>query len=273
MPPLAVNLGRTAGGTVGRAIGAATRPSLGVVEISTDPPDIDLTCLLMGLWKRVGGYGGWTVAPRPGRPGLTEWDGHDPMRLQGSLLIDRALMAHVRNVGVPAAHAQDVEPDIRRLERMATSPGAGRPPAALTVNGNLPHDLLEASQNRWVIEQLEWGDVVEYDRDGNRTRQDAAVTFLLLVEIGARKRAAASAAAEFKDRQKAMAALGHQRAQAAEAAAGGLGVYVVKDSDKSLSGIAAQLLGDRELWGEIGRLNGIRDPKNIRPGQKLKVPK
>jgi nucleoid-associated protein YgaU len=49
-------------------------------------------------------------------------------------------------------------------------------------------------------------------------------------------------------------------------------VYVVKAGD-TLSSIAAKQLGDSSRWREIARLNNIRDPRNVKKGQKLRMPK
>jgi hypothetical protein len=241
-------------------------PPLGVLEFSSDLPRIQLTALLWGRWKVVSGYGGFVTTDRPGRRAWVDWRGHDPLRLGGSVLFDQVALARVRGVGVPAPEHRSVEPAIRRLERMATSPGANKPPPALTVNGNLPHDIIEASQLRWGIETLEWGDLIKYD-GGDRIRQDAAVTLIQLT--GYTDQVKASAAEEFRDRQQAAAARDQQRAQAQHDAQR---VYVVKDSDKTLRAVAARALGDADKWKQIAELNGIRDPKAIRAGQRLRMP-
>lgn len=40
----------------------------------------------------------------------------------------------------------------------------------------------------------------------------------------------------------------------------------------TLSGLAKKHLGDANRWGEIARLNDLKDPNSIRPGQKLRLP-
>jgi lysozyme len=49
------------------------------------------------------------------------------------------------------------------------------------------------------------------------------------------------------------------------------GDTVVVAAGDTLSGIAARHLGNPNLWGEVARLNGITDPRQIRPGQKLRI--
>jgi hypothetical protein len=48
--------------------------------------------------------------------------------------------------------------------------------------------------------------------------------------------------------------------------------FVVRRGD-TLSGIAGQVYRDPSLWREIARANGIEDPRLIRPGDALRVPK
>jgi lysozyme len=52
---------------------------------------------------------------------------------------------------------------------------------------------------------------------------------------------------------------------------GGGNVVTVSAGD-TLSGLAAKHLGDGGRWKELARLNGIKDPRGIRPGQKLRLP-
>lgn len=48
-------------------------------------------------------------------------------------------------------------------------------------------------------------------------------------------------------------------------------LYFVKSGD-TLSKIAQALLGDYRRWQEIAKLNGIRDPRTLRVGSRLKIP-
>lgn len=51
----------------------------------------------------------------------------------------------------------------------------------------------------------------------------------------------------------------------------GFRIYEVRKGD-TVSEIAERLLGTSRRAGEIIRLNGLEDPKRIRPGMKLKIP-
>lgn len=48
--------------------------------------------------------------------------------------------------------------------------------------------------------------------------------------------------------------------------------FVVRRGD-TLSGIAGQIYRDPARWREIARANGIVDPRRIRPGDALRLPK
>lgn len=53
---------------------------------------------------------------------------------------------------------------------------------------------------------------------------------------------------------------------------GSVTTYVVKKGD-TLSAIAGRLLGEPSRWQEIASLNGVRDPRKLQIGQRLKIPK
>lgn len=48
-------------------------------------------------------------------------------------------------------------------------------------------------------------------------------------------------------------------------------VYVVRPGD-TLSRIAAKEMGSASLWRRLGEANNIRDPRSLRPGQRLRIP-
>jgi lysozyme len=55
-------------------------------------------------------------------------------------------------------------------------------------------------------------------------------------------------------------------------AAEGDGAFVKVVRGDTLSGLAKKHLGDPSRWEEIAALNGIKNPSDIRPGQKLRLP-
>lgn len=180
-----------------------------------------------------GGFGGWTQVARPRRKALTQWDGVPPLEVAFSLILD----------GV--AGDRSVEADCLALEQMAQPAAARTPPPVVRANGGIPHAELD-----WVISDLQWDPAPIYATSKKRIRQE--VTVHLLEHVAADTVAAPAAAAAAK-------------------AGGGTKLYVVKAGD-TLSSIAAKLLGDHKKWTQIAAINGIRDPKAIRPGQKLRIP-
>lgn len=180
-----------------------------------------------------GGFGGWTQVARPRRKALTQWDGIPPREVAFSIILD----------GVVGDRS--VEADCLTLERMAQPAADRTPPPIVRAAGGLPHTELD-----WVISDLQWDPAPIYSTSLHRIRQE--VTVHLLEHVAADTVATPAAAAAAK-------------------AGGGTTLYTVKAGD-TLSSIAAKKLGDHKRWTEIAALNGIRDPKAIRPGQKLRIP-
>jgi nucleoid-associated protein YgaU len=145
------------------------------------------------------------------------------------------------------AEGRSVEAPIARLERMA-SPGPRREdPPELVISGPILHPELA-----WVIDSIEWGEALRDDRDGFRIRQAATVN---LLEHG---------------RADQRARLGTVRRRLPGPRRRPR-LYTVKRGD-TLSSIAARELGNASRWREIAALNGIRDPRSIKPGQQLVMP-
>jgi hypothetical protein len=105
-------------------------------------------------WKITGGFGGWETTTRPRAVGMTTWDGVPP--LEGDL----HLLYNEWN---------GVEQRIQQLIDVAR--GTNRAvPGIVLLDGiaSLPTD-------RWVIGNLEFGDLVIRNHAMRRTRQDVTV--------------------------------------------------------------------------------------------------
>lgn len=190
---------------------------------------------------------GWSKVARPRRKALTVWDGIEPYQVAFSMIFD-GLRGEV-----------SVEPDVRTLEQMA-EPSGGHEPPLVRVVGAIPRPGLN-----YVIEQIDWDPAPLWSRGGYRVRHEATVHLLEYVRPD---RLALNSGAE-NARTKAA-----KNAAKAAASSGGKPhkkTYTVRAGD-TLSKIAASQLGDYKRWPEIARLNSIRDPKNLRVGQVLKLP-
>lgn len=226
----------------------------------SDPRQITFICadppLTMVCWADAdpalltGGIGGWQTVQRPRRKSLTQWQGNDPLQQDVPVMIDNFIL------DIP------IDTQMQALERMGRDPNGGEPPI-IRVVGPIIHAELD-----WVINDITWG-VVARNRTGSLVRQAAVVH---LLEYVADDRLTGMPAAE-QARRKALQA----RAAATRAAGGPTAVsphgslYVVAAGD-TLSGIAAKQLGSYKRWTEIAQLNNIRDPNNIKVGQKLRLP-
>jgi LysM repeat protein len=219
----------------------------GQVEfVCEDPPLSSAGWIGDGPITPSGGYGGWTEVDRPKRISITEWAGSKGYKLSIPVLFDGF------------ASGTTVEPQIAALERMARQQGGNEEPPVV-------HVVTVGSRPRtpsvdWVIADIAWGDAI-YNAAGLRTRQIATVevwqyigdeTIITL----ARKRR--------KKKGK-----GGKKGSGKKGAANK--TYKVKAGD-TLSEIAARELGSAKRWREIAKLNNIRDPRNIRKGQELRMP-
>lgn len=193
---------------------------------------------------------GWEEVGRPRDISLTEWSGRSPLRVAGPFMIDGW------------QERRSVEADCRNLERMyGMMAGSPEPPLVLfDAGGSVPHDHTNSPFLEYVIENVEWGDYLgEVDR---RLRQEGIITFLQYVED---ERLAKQSAAQRNRRRNRKHKKGKGKKGARQK------TYTVRAGD-TLTSIAARQLGNANRWREIAKLNNIRDPRSIRPGQVLKLP-
>jgi nucleoid-associated protein YgaU len=167
----------------------------------------------------------------------------------------------------PAAYRQTVpvlfigdsqEQAINGLYALARTPGSRRPPAAVMVSGQAVH----RADLTWVVEGIEPGaDVERRASDGNRVRQDFTVRLLQFNAVEVIVERSPSRQAASKGDQKT-------------AATRGVTSYVVVKDD-TLPRIAArpEVYGDAGQWKKIANANGIRDPRSLRVGRRLKIPR
>lgn len=180
------------------------------------------------------GFGGWDVVTRPRRTSGTQWNGKDPLQMEIPILFDGWISG------------EPVEDDIMRLTHMAWPPKEGEEPPKIKVGGGTPGDTFT-----WVINDLQFGTNVIRDFDRGslvRYRQDCTVVLLQHIDVDL---APAS--------RPNVGSVGHPR------------YYVVKSGD-TLPKISLKMYGTRNKWKQIAKANHIRDPKDIKVGQRLRIP-
>lgn len=134
-----------------------------------------------------------------------------------------------------------VESQITAVDTMARSIVDGHTPIVSVTGDTIP---VEVAGARWVIDRVDWGNAIRR-QDGQRVRQVASFEFL-----------------EFVAPQIVIAGANASR---------GTTTYVIKKGD-TLTKIAQRLLGDKDRWREIATLNGIRDPRKLKVGARIKIP-
>jgi len=242
-------------------------PPPGWVTVSADDPPLSVTARLAEDRPNIdSGYGGWDEVERPRRSPLTTYKSAPPLHLTLPMLIDEWV------------EGTSVEDQIDQLERMGQPTSSADEPPQVRVSaigGAVPH-----TDRTWVVADIAWGDALMND-DGDRVRQQVTMSLIeyvadvYLTELSAANRQRAKAAAPKKKPgapAKRVVAKKAARPRWAKAKARS----VVADDDwgsgEDLLAIAARQLGDASRWPEIAALNGMRDPRSVRPGQVIRLP-
>jgi len=119
------------------------------------------------------GFGGWEEVERPGQKSITRWRGRQPWKITIPIMLDRF---DEGDDGV------SVESEVRTLERLAGGGTSTTPPVLSFDSGGLvPHDYHDNPRTRWVIDGIEFGEVIR-NAYGNRVRCEMVVTVLEYVE-------------------------------------------------------------------------------------------
>lgn len=189
--------------------------------------------------------GGWAFVSRPKNIGFTVWEGQSPYSMTVPIMLDGF------------ADEESQEDDWEALRRIFRVPvGPLRQPSPVSLSGAVPL----ADRLTWVISDLQPTNELRRVKDGHRIRIEANLELMQFVEadivIGVQASPAKAAA---------------DRAPQAGAAPPQTRVYVVKRGD-TLVKIAQANLGSYKRWPEIAKLNGIRDPRKLQVGQRLKLP-
>jgi hypothetical protein len=131
----------------------------GYVALHCDDPALRLVVLLGEDPVRItGGAGGWDVTARPQQVGMTTWNGSEPLQASLALMFD----GWARETGQERA--------LRRLLTVARGDDES-PPGVIEIEG-VP--LL--ADRDWVIEGIDYGDVIVDASSRKRLRQALTLT-------------------------------------------------------------------------------------------------
>lgn len=202
-------------------------------------------------------YEGWSVTAIPKRMGMTEWAGRNPMVLPVDFLIDR----FAEGDGTYVENMRDVIDKIA-----ATASRDDEPPICVFDSGGLvPHDYTHAPHVRWVVSGLDWNrDLTINSAASLRPLRVGGTITLTQYNHDDVIDSYEGPAKRNRDKNKPNPKGGRRKPSKQ--------TYTVKDGD-SLTSIAARKLGDSKRWREIADLNNIRNPRSIKVGQVLRMPK
>jgi hypothetical protein len=199
----------------------------------------------------IDGYGGWTVTGIPKEIGITEWEGRNPMAIEIPFVIDN--YSFDQDDDEPG-RGEQTEAMVDTLERMCGLGGHDQPPI-LRVQGHgvIPHDVASAGEGThfWVIESVTWDRDIEI-RSGESQRRLRCGGMIVI--------------RQFKTASDILRRLGGKsRAAKPE-------IYVVKSGD-TLTSIAAAKYHNPNKWKVIADANNLRDPRSLKVGAHLRIPR
>lgn len=251
-------------------------PPPGWVRIEADDPPLRVTARLAGERPDVSaGYGGWQEIARPRRVPITTWQGSPALRLTLPILLDKFGDDNLGKRDSPSIETQITH--VQRMGRPLSS--SGEPPLLRirTTGAAIPY------QDRvWVVDSLTWGDAL-MNRRGDRVRQQVTlallehVTDVYLTEHGAAtRRRHRKARAESKPGASSKRVVAHRSSSSSSSTGTRVALRAAVPGEfgagEDLLTIAARELGDADRWLEIAKLNGLRDPRAIAPGQVIRLP-
>lgn len=245
----------------------AGTPAIGWVRVTSADPPLQVTVRLSDERPTIdSGYGGWDEIARPRRSPITTYKGSPGLHLTLPLLLDGW------------AQGRSVEREIAVLERMGQRTASdGEPPRLRVIarGAAIPHQ-----ERRWVINEIAWGDAL-MNRDGNRVRQQVTLSLIEYVEdvhlaersAAKRRRAKATSAKQTRGATKRITVRRSNVVSRVKLSSIASGVVAAGFGEgEDLLSIAARELGDASRWVEIAKLNNLRDPRAIAPGQVLRLP-
>lgn len=219
-------------------------PNASITPVSPAGPPVAVE--VAGAAAADPGNGRWEEVDLPRRRNVLEWVGRS---------VQRQKFTAAFSGEVQGDEQAGVQSWINQLYELAMPSSGGEPPI-VTVSGPLYGNF---AGYLWRVEVLSPNDDARRrDSDGEVCHQSIEVTLARHYDIGVITAANVSPAAAAAERQ------GAEPTTPAK-------TYTVVKGD-TLGRIAATQLGSASRWQEIAKLNDLRDPNTIRPGQILKLP-
>lgn len=212
-------------------------PLNGTLVVSTATPREGFVALLGdGAIDYGGGGPRIDIVEVPNAVSFTIPRGTDPLTIGVPFILDAKI------AGIP-----DVQKVRAAAERLRRRTNAKPPPVRFDTGGAVLNDRTLASDLWWWAD-IDWGAAMA--RGGRLVRQ-AGVLRLTQKSDDEPRRVTST--------------------KNTSVSAGASSTYTVKRGD-TLSKIALDKLGKASRWPEILALNGLRDPRAIKPGQRLQLP-
>lgn len=224
----------------------AVTPAAGYVNFYALDGSVDLTVIMNGEAKLTGGGNGWQEAPREGQGPVSYWTSPESYKQAIPVLFgagDNDL-------------SDSQEGRIGQLYSLMRSPGVRVPPPVVTIAG----PTVERADLFWVVQTIDPGDGRRRG-DGDRIVKGYTVNLVQYTEMD-----------PLVERSPAR----RHNAKGKQGSKGGKGrtTYRVKQGD-TLPQIAARkdIYGDATQWKRIAHANGIRDPRSLKVGRLLRIPR
>lgn len=221
------------------------------ITLRSIDPDVSVRCL-HGEGRAVlsGGVGGTVTLDVPHDTQAVHWETHPPYQLSVPLVLDGW------------ATQTSVADDLHNIYKMArVEPGGRRPPSVYVTEGAVPRKDLA-----WLVEDVVLGEALVRESDGVLLRQHVRLELVQDRRVTVGQSRAQSAAERARNRAQARTL--QQQSTALRQARGK--PYTVRAGD-TLPRIAAAKHVEGG-WRAIARLNGIRDPRSIKVGQRIRIP-
>jgi len=220
-----------------------TPPRAGFVVFSSNQLGLSVTVRMDSTNPDVieGIAGTWNEVPRPHRRSITTFAGWPALKRTIGVFFN----GH-NKLQADGSWGQSVEPDIQTFEAICGEAGPSHEPCPIELTG-----AIDYSGASWVCVGIDWGDRIVNVKTGERERQHAVIH---LMEYTTQATTTGNAVTK------------------TQTASAKFTRYTVRKGD-TLQSIAHRFLGDAKKWTLIAAANKIRDPKSIKPGQTLRIPK